>query len=295
MTVRFIDVSFRDGGHRNDFNFSENSMTFLLSALDAAGIDAIELGYRNGNLSSSKTLGPAGLCDLSFLNRCRAAVKRARLVVMAHPCNLADSDLEELASSGVDLLRLCLSRGKSSELLPWISKAQAQGLKLSVNAIHISQYSEDELKALMDVLVNAAPDIIYFADSNGALFPEKVAAIYEEYSSGQPILLGFHAHDHLGLAQANTLAAIKHGASYVDASLAGIGKGMGNLKMEFICACYNAMFGERFSLSPLIDAANYVMQDLGLNDQPLDKGEFLRGLMDLSTAELKQYYADLNQ
>ncbi len=294
MNIRLIDVSFRDGGHRNDFNFSKKSTGIILSSLDSAGVDYIELGYRNGNLSSSEQLGPAGLCQRPFLDECRLLAKHARLAVMAHPGRLSDACLDDLADAGVDLLRLCLSRGNVAQVLPWVEKIRERGMKISVNAIHISQYSADELKALMDILVPASPDIIYFADSNGAMFPERVAALYDSYSSNQPVPLGFHAHDHLGLAMANTLAAIQHGAAFIDASLAGIGKGTGNLKIEFFSACYQAMYGEKYLLNPLIDAANYVEQELGLNDQPLDKGEFIRGLLDLSTAQLKQYYAKLN-
>lgn len=290
MTSAFkiLDVSLRDGGHRNNFDFDRESLKIILTSLDASGIDYVEIGYRNGYVPVAKSLGLAGLCARDYLLFCRSLIKKASMAVMVHPQNIGKEDLKELSDCGVDLLRICVAKGRDAEACPVIDMAREAGLKVSFNLIHISHYQPKELQAVLEHVSPYQPDMIYFADSNGSLFPDKIDAMYRRYTQQYTTPFGFHAHDNLGLAQANALAAMQAGAKYIDVSLSGMGKGTGNLKTEFFTAYMQAMNHKQYKLQPILAAANYVRDKLGIAHEPLDMDEFIRGISDLSTAGLRQ-------
>lgn len=293
-SIQVLDTSLRDGGHRTLFHFSDDELKNILIPLDNSGIEYIEIGYRNGSLHPIDNLGRAGLANKNYLQFCKSQIKRATLTVMAHPKNIRQADLIELSACGVGLLRLCIPKNGLPPALPLIKQAQEQGLKVSVNFIHLSYYSDDELEQVVQEVIPYHPDMIYFADSNGSLFPDKVHTLYAKYTKKyNNIPFGFHAHDNLGLAQANALAAMNAGARLIDASLAGMGKGTGNLKTEFFAACLQAAKIQQYQLNELLSAANFVKDKLGIGCEAVEMDEFIRGISNLSTADLKKQQASI--
>ena len=208
---------------------------------------------------------------------------------MVHPGNIVERDIQALKNFNVHLLRICVPHGGIAAACPVIAMAHAAGLTVSMNFIHVSQYQEKELNTVVATAVQHHSDIIYFADSNGSLMPDRVKQLYEKYTQLYSTKFGFHGHDNLGMAQANTLAAIDAGATYVDASLGGMGKGIGNLKMEFFIAYLHAKKIKKHHLQDILHAANYARQAWCIGEELIDMDEFVRGIHDLSTAQVKQY------
>jgi len=287
-TIKILDVSLRDGGHRINFDFKKEALEVILTSLDNAGIEFVEIGYRNGYAPCSKSLGVAGLCPKDYLLYCQSLLKKTGMAVMVHPQNISQTDLQTLKDCGVKLLRICVAKGRVAEACPVIDMSKEIGLMVSVNLIHISHYSEGGLRASLETVNKYQPDMIYFADSNGSLFPKQIDFLYRTFTQQYPTAFGFHAHDNLGLAQANALAAIQAGATYIDVSLAGMGKGTGNLKTEFFISYLHAANNKKYKLQPILEAGNYVREHLKIGHEPLEMDEFIRGISDLSTAQLKQ-------
>ena len=208
---------------------------------------------------------------------------------MAHPTNITESDLIELKNCGVGLLRLCVAKHGLIETLPILKLAKKINLPVSVNFIHMTYYTEDELDDVVKEVSMYHPDMIYFADSNGSILPQRIQSIYERYTHSYSIPFGFHAHDNIGLAQTNALTAINSGAQFIDASLAGMGKGTGNLKTEFLIAYLHAINIKKYDLAAVLTAANYVREALKIGHEPIEMDEFVRGISDLSTADLKLF------
>jgi len=286
--IKILDASLRDGGHRTNFHFSDEELKNILEPLDQTGLNYIEIGYRNGSLHPIENLGRAGYCHKDYLLQCQSLIRKSNIAVMVHPKNTEQSDLEELKDCGVQLLRICIAKNDLDSALPIISMAKKNHLEISLNFIHLSYYSDDELANIVKQASQYEPDMIYFADSNGTLFPQKIKAIYEQYTKKYAIPFGFHAHDNLGLAQANAIAAIEAGASLIDTSLAGMGKGIGNLKTEFFIAYLHALDIKTYSLEHALLAANYVRTELNIGHEAIEMGEFIRGITNLSTADLKR-------
>ncbi|MGC1182148.1 4-hydroxy-2-oxovalerate aldolase [Legionella sp.] len=289
--IQLLDTSLRDGGHRTNFHFQDNELEEILPSLDHSGIDYIEIGYRNGSLQPIEHLGRAGFCDKKYLLFCSSLIKNAKIAVMVHPQNVNQDDLIELKNCGVDLLRICIAKDDFSSSIPIIQMAKKTGLHVSVNFIHISYYTNAELDKSIKEASKYHPDIIYFADSNGSLLPRRIKELYNRCINHYPISFGFHAHDNIGLAQANALTAMETGVKFIDASLAGMGKGTGNLKTEFFTAYLQAANIKKYNLHDILNAANYVRDVLKIGHEVLEMDEFIRGITDLSTADLITYKA----
>lgn len=288
-SIQLLDTSLRDGGHRSNFHFLDSTLEYLIPLLDHSGIEYIEVGYRNGSLHPIENLGRAGWCTKDYLLFCRSLAKNAKIAVMAHPQNMTQDDVHELKNCGVTLLRICIAKNELPSALPVIKMAKNAGLEVSVNFIHISYYSNTELDSVVDAASKHQPDMIYFADSNGSLLPSRTKELYDRYRANYAITFGFHAHDNIGLAQANALAAMSAGVTLIDASLAGMGKGTGNLKTEFFTAYLHAINIKKYSLEDVLNAANYVREVLHIGHEAIELDEFIRGITDLSTADLKRY------
>jgi 4-hydroxy 2-oxovalerate aldolase len=293
-TIQVLDVSLRDGGHRTNFHFQNQVLEGILTPLDNSGLEYIEIGYRNGSLHFIENLGRAGLCEKEYLLFCQSLIKNAKIAVMVHPKNVTKSDLAELKECGVALLRICIAKGETESSYPVLAMAKDLSLETSVNFIHMSYYKEKELDEAMAAISKHNPDIIYFADSNGSMLPARIAAIYSKFCKLYKIPFGFHAHDNLGLAQANALAALNNGVQFIDVSLAGMGKGIGNLKTEFFTAYLHAIDVKKYRLAEILTAANFVRNNLGIGQEEIELDEFIRGITDLSTADLKIYKANLS-
>jgi 4-hydroxy 2-oxovalerate aldolase len=287
--LQLLDASLRDGGHRTNFHFKDSELEGILPLLDRSGIEFIEIGYRNGSLHPINDLGRAGWCAKEYVLFCHSLVKHAKIAVMAHPKNVTKDDLAELKNCGVDLLRVCVAKGDLANALPLIKIAQKLGLLISINFIHLSYYSNAELDEVLKQVNPYKPDMIYFADSNGSLLPARVKEVYDRYITQYDIPFGFHAHDNIGLAQTNALAALNSGVRYIDASLAGMGKGTGNLKTEFFTAYLHAINIKKYNLEDILNAANFVRDALKIGHEAIEMDEFIRGVTDLSTADLKLY------
>ncbi|WP_455477515.1 hypothetical protein [Bartonella sp. B41] len=87
--------------------------------------------------------------------------------------------------------------------------------------------------------VNCGANIFYLADSNGSLLPDTIRKLVQKIKSITPLEVGFHVHDDLGMAMANSIAAVEAGANFIDSSLMGMGKGTGNLTLELWLALLN--------------------------------------------------------
>ena len=165
------------------------------------------------------------------------------------------------------------------EAHPLIEVAKKLGLEVSLNFVHASHYQDSELQAVLQDVRALCPDMVYFADSNGSMMPKRVSSIYEQCTDYCAISFGFHAHDNLGLAQANTLAAMSGGASCVDVTLSGMGKGIGNLRTEYFIAYLHAIDIKKYRIVDVLAAANYVRRTFATEQCDIDLDELQRGIL----------------
>ncbi|WP_156851074.1 3-hydroxy-3-methylglutaryl-CoA lyase [Bartonella refiksaydamii] len=230
--LKNLDVTLRDGGYRNQFSFSLDYIIEHIKNLTAAQVEYIEIGYRKGSFKPMNNVGQTALCSNDYIQRLHNAIPDAKLVIIAHPHNINQSDIRELKDFGVTLLRLCLNKNDIESTFALCSYARSLGLSTSINITRVSQIDENYLRSIAIEAGHCGASILYLADSNGSLLPENVTYFVQKIKDISPLEIGFHAHDNLDMAMANSITAVEAGASFIDSSLMGMRKGAGNLTLE---------------------------------------------------------------
>lgn len=292
-TVRVVDVTLRDGGYRNNFDFGMAYIKDHVRLMQKAGVDFIEIGYRNGSAVKIEGIGRTGLSENDYIEALREACPQAQLGVIAHAHNITDQDVHDLKALGVKLLRLCLNADNLEETVRLALLAKQLGLTTTINVVRISSYTESALAAVLAGIAahSHAFDVVYTADSNGNQTPEDVDRVYRQLrASNLQSELGFHAHDNIGQAMANTLMALEnHGVSYVDASLLGMGKGIGNLRLEQLIAFLQRGGASRYNTMRILCAADRLRKDDRYVENPEEyMVDVVSGLHNLSIVEREQ-------
>lgn len=251
-----LDVTLRDGGYVNGHSWTAWEAACVVRTMAAAHIPLVEVGYLREPSGLSRN--PSTRCEPAYLEALAAEAGDTRLAVMIRPGEAPKELIRGLGGRGVGLVRVLAAALDVASAAPYLEAARAQGLPAAVNLTHASRFGPERIAAAVAEAARAGAAIAYLADSNGSMFPEEVAqrvAAAAEAAAGAgdgPFTVGFHAHDNLGLAFANTCAALQAGAGAVDASLGGIGKGGGNLRLELIAGHLALRHGAGYRLDPLV-------------------------------------------
>ncbi len=290
-SLQLLDVTLRDGGYVNGHRFSISDAERVVSTLAQSGLPLIEVGYFRPRRPDTADRVVAS-CPGYYLERLCAAAQPARLVVMVHTADVELEDYAILAASGVHLVRFPTTPVKVDGLTPHTDKVGSLGLGFTVNLIRVSERTDEEIAHVASVAQALGADAFYLADSNGSLFPDDIASVLALATNHTSVPLGFHAHDGLRLAFANSLRAIDSGCQYLDASVTGLGKGGGNLVMELIAGYLRSRFGHDYSLAPLVEIASEVLATWSDGNAAARADHIASSLMDLNLDSLQQMRQD---
>lgn len=233
-----LDVTLRDGGFELDFHWPNDVFSTLPTALAPLGVDVVELGYVGGVPLEHSVARPGVGAFLTAEHVAAARRPGLELAAMMHPSALDEPpDLEPYVAAGLTMLRLVYHPAWAANIATLARHARGLGLVTTVNIALASRYELAELCTHAAAMTESAkPDVVYVADTCSALLPDQVhrlvSQLVNQLSGAGGVRIGFHAHDFLGLAYANTLAAVHAGATYVDCSVLGLGRGSGNLAAE---------------------------------------------------------------
>lgn len=228
--VELLDATLRDGSYAVDFHFDPSFVAELLAGLDGTGLSMIELGHGVGVEAELDGWPP---CSIGLSDWCRLANSNLSVTpwgVFAQPSFTRISTLRRLFSEGMSFVRLGMEAHKVEENLDYVDAALACSDKVYLN---LMKTSVTPLGLLAEHLRNVPREIagVYVVDSYGTMLPQDVREYIEILTADFP-MVGFHGHNNLGLANANSLEAVAAGAGLIDGTLYGIGRGSGNATTE---------------------------------------------------------------
>ncbi|MFF2088513.1 hypothetical protein ACFVVM_32420 [Nocardia sp. NPDC058176] len=229
-----LDVTLRDGGFEVDFHWPDSHFAMVAATGHATGIDIVELGYLGG-VPLEHSVARAGVGAYLTPRHVSAARRDGlALAAMVHPSAVtAPPDLGPYVEAGLSMVRFVYHPRWADAIAALALDARRHGLAVAVNLALASRYTATELvDHATRIVEDMAPDVVYVADTCSALGPDQVGDLVHRLRAAVEVEVGFHAHDFLHLAYANALAAVAAGASYLDVSLLGLGRGGGNLAAE---------------------------------------------------------------
>jgi len=254
--IKVVDCTLRDGGLVNNFNFSDEFVKDLYRTNIKAGVDYMEFGYKaSKEIFSKEDYGKWKFCDEEDI---RAVVGNndfdLKIAVMTDVGRTDyKNDILKKEDSVIDMVRTATYIHQIPAAIEMIQDAHDKGYETTVNIMAISKVREDELSKGLEILAECDVDAIYLVDSFGAFYPEqmrRLTAMYMEVAEKHGKRIGIHAHNNQQLAFANTIEAVTKGASYLDATVSGMGRGAGNCYMESLLAFLR---NPKYNLVPVMD------------------------------------------
>lgn len=264
-----LDCTLRDGGYYNAWDFPPETINRYLVAMQAAGVDYVELGFRF--LKNNGFKGPCAYTTDDFI-RTLTIPEGLGVAVMVNGADLlTDYGFEETLAllfperaeeTPVELVRFACHVHEFPKVLPAVGWLFERGYRIGFNLMQIADRSREEVVGLARQAKEWPIEVLYFADSMGSMTPDDagqiIAWLREEWDG--PI--GVHTHDNMGLALSNTLRAHAAGATWLDATVTGMGRGPGNARTEELVIEAADLRGTQPNLVPLMDLIQAYFQPM---------------------------------
>jgi homocitrate synthase NifV len=239
------DSTLRDGEQAPGVAFGVDEKVSIALALEQAGVDEIEAGI--------PAMGPV---EIESLTRIGTSLSRAEGIAW---CRMTEKDVDAADSTGLRRVHVSVPLSETqiaaklgstfAEVLDRIQRvvkyARDRGLRVSVGGEDASRTPLDRVRRAVDAAEQAGAHRFRLADTLGVLDPFRTYSLFRRLRAGTDMELEFHGHDDLGLATANTLAAVRGGAGHVSVCVLGLGERAGNAALEEVVTALALLAGQR--------------------------------------------------
>lgn len=278
MKINIVDTTLRDGSHAVAHSFTAAQARTIAGGLDENGVGMIELSHGDGISGSTYNYGFSLTDEMELLAAAAGEIRNGRLAVLLIPGIGTVEDLKKAKAAGATAVRVATHITEADISQQHIAAAKEMGMFTCgfLMMMHMSQPADIAEQARM--MESYGADYINLADSAGYLTPDGVKSRVEAVRDAVKIPVGFHAHNNLGLAVANSLAAVESGAQYIDATLRGLGAGAGNTQLEILAGLLQRQGYETgLNFYGLMDMAEEVLEPMMLRPQTIGNASIMMG------------------
>lgn len=268
-SLKVLDVTLRDGGCVNDFNFGQTYMEKILAAQEASGVEIIEMGYIDENKGSSS--GRTQYINEQVIPQCILKNKKPGVTYVAM-MDYGKFDVDKLAprtAEGIDGIRMAFHKKNRMDIIPLGRKIIEKGYLFYIQPMITLRYSDADLLELIDMVNKELPDAsgFYIVDSFGEMRPNDMNRVLNlvDHNLIPSMTLGFHSHNNLQMSYSNAVALLQFPTNrnmMLDSSIMGMGKGAGNLNTELLLEHLNMYYGKNYHIAPLLEVIDKVINQL---------------------------------
>ncbi len=264
--MKILDCTLRDGGYYTNWDFDRQLVDTYIQSMNQLPVDYLEIGYRS-NIKKGY-LGEYFYLPSYVMERIKSETNKKLVIILDEKDVLAqDAELLLTPCLGlIDMVRIAIDPKQFERAICLAKVIKSMGFEVGFNVMYMSTWKNEA--GFLDLLpkINGIADYFYMVDSFGGVYPDDVKEIYNLVRAQVDVPIGFHGHNNIELALINTLTAIECGATIVDATIAGMGRGAGNLKTELLLTTLNAKSNLDFdfnALSKVVDAFTKLQEEYG--------------------------------
>lgn len=270
MEIRLLDCTLRDGGYINDWEFGHNNIINVFERVAESRVDIIEIGFIDDRrpYDYNRSIFP----DTTSIRRIYGMAKHSTPVVVGMidygTCDI--NNIEPCHKSLLDGIRVIFKKHRMHEAMEYCRQLKKMGYKVFSQLVSITSYSDEELIELTKLVNDVQPYAVSMVDTYGLLYPSDLLHYYDilEKNVDASVSIGFHAHNNLQLAYANSITFIEQARQYntrdvvVDGTLYGMGKSAGNAPIELIAPYLNQLYGDRYDVNHMLESIEESIKDI---------------------------------
>jgi 4-hydroxy 2-oxovalerate aldolase len=261
--IIITDSSLRDGNHSVKHTISLDSIQRYCQFVEKAGIPIVEVGHGNGLAASSLLIGKSPSTDKEMLTTAKKYLKNSKLGVHTIPGLSTVDDAKAAIDYGVDVFRVATHCTEATLSKSHIEYLASTGKEVYGVLMMSALITADELVEQAKIMESYGAQAIIIMDSTGTYLPSDVEERISKLRAYTNIKVGFHAHNNLGCAVANSLTAVNAGATMIDACIRSFGAGAGNAPLELILPVFEKSgYITDISFEEVIKEADRVMDYL---------------------------------
>jgi 4-hydroxy 2-oxovalerate aldolase len=298
LDIRMTDTALRDGSHAKAHQFTAQHVRAIVAALDAVGMPVIEVTHGDGLGGSSFNYGFSHTDERVLMKVAVETAQRAKIAALMLPGLGTMDDIRAAHDIGVSIIRVATHCTEADISIQHFGLAREIGME-TVGFLMMAHSRPPEVLAQQArVMADAGCQCVYVVDSAGAMIMEdaadRVAALVAELGSDAQV--GFHGHDNLGLAVANSVLAVRAGAVQVDGSARSFGAGAGNTPNEvFAAVCERQGITTGIDVLALIDAAEDIVRPTMDGECVKDRLAIIMGYAGVYSSYLRHAYRAAEQ
>ena len=242
--IKLLDCTLRDGGYYNNWNFHFPSVRKYLHQIYSSKIDIVEIGFNF--FDKNPNYGHFAYADHKLLKKIPKN-KKTKIAIMVNATDLLKikGDFRKYINKNfkkntkLEIIRVATHYRDYKKVIKFLKYFKLMKFKVCFNLMQVNNVSDKELKKCLNLLQKSnSVDVFYFADSFGNLKPYDIKKICELIKKNWNKEIGVHSHDNCGLALKNSIQAFKSGATWIDGTIQGMGRGAGNVKTEHLLSYF---------------------------------------------------------
>lgn len=276
--VTVVEVALRDGSHAIRHQYTVDQVREVTKGLDEAKVPYIEVSHGDGIGGSSVQYGFSKVNDIELIKAAKEVATHSKIAVLLLPGIGTVEDLKEARAAGADMVRIATHSTEADVSRQHIEAAKEMGMEVVGFLMMAHMVEPEKLLEQAKLMESYGADVVYATDSAGALLPNQVTERIELLVKELDIQVGFHAHNNLGLAMANTLAAAEAGATFLDGSARALGAGAGNTQTEVMVGVLDkAGYETGIDLFKIMDVAEDIIDPILTTPQIIDRESLTLG------------------
>lgn len=289
--IDILDCTLRDGSYAIDYQFTAEDTAIIASGLEDAGFRFIEIGHGLGLNASSSEYGISASTDEEYLEAASSVIKNSKYGMFFIPGIGRIQDIDIAANYGMGFIRIGTNAIEIEKAEQYIKRSKNVGMMVFSNLMKSYALPINDFVKKAKLAKDYGADVVVIVDSAGGMLPTEVNAYVSSVVNDVDIIVGFHGHNNLQLAIANTIEAVKAGASIVDSSLQGMGRSAGNAQTELLIMVLERLgYNINIDLFKAMDLGEKIVKPMMGGEKGIDSISATLGYAQFHSSFLKIIY-----